>query len=501
MTSASPAAFVALESAARAALATASGADEWDAATRRGVLALLDRVANATTVARGRVITAEKDAGTWALRGDRDLAGFLGRESHQGRSAGSAAVGQAATLATMPAVADALVDGPVTPRHVDELTRATAVSPRLAEQLASREGQERVVELARRFDGQEFGRQLRVMGAAVDPVARQREHEAQRRERFFNLSQGPHGTRIKGYLDTISGYRLGKAIEALDPRPAEDDDRSSAQRRADALVAMAESVLRDPGTTPGSVAPAQVVVTFREETWTALRRGGGRLAEKDVEGRSPATRSDAHGGGSLGVGSTSVRPGDGSTIAVVDALVGRAPVVDEDGNAWPAGEIARVLCECELTRAVLGSGNEVLELGRGVRRFDRRFFAALIAAGWRTCAWPGCGMPLRWSELHHLRWWQRDGGRTELANCGPYCRAHHLYIHDHDVRITRRPDGSYEHRRPDGTPIGITHPGAGGGEDAGEGPPGGALVGDASVRPSSPPDDSARLEQAALWPD
>ncbi len=430
-----PAEFDALAIAARVALAAAETADRWDASARQRVLGVLDRVVNAATVARGKVVTAERDAGTWALRGDRDLAGFLGRTSRQGRGAGWAQVGEAATLSAMPVVADALLDGPLTVRHVQEITRTAAASPKLAAELATPQGQARLVDMASRLDGQEFGRQMRAMSAAADPVGRQREHEAQRAERYLNLTHGPHGTHLKGYLDTISGYRLGKAIEALNPLPAAGDDRSDAQRRADALVAVAESVLRDPVTTPGSVAPAQVVLTISEETWTALR--GSREGAADVAGT-------------------------GSTADVTAALRGVSAVLDEDGNAWPAGEVARVLCECELTRVVIDADDQVMNLGRGVRRFDRRYFKALIASGWRTCAWPGCTMPLRWSQLHHLRWWDRDDGPTDWGNCGPYCAVHHQFIHDNDIRVRRLVDGSYEHRRPDGHLLGISRPYRGG---------------------------------------
>ena len=99
--------------AAPAVLAATRGAVGWTAAGRQRALAAFDRVANIVTVGRAHVVSAEAEAGTWGRMGDRDMAGFLGRESHQGRSAGAAAVDQAATLRAMPTVAEALVDGPV----------------------------------------------------------------------------------------------------------------------------------------------------------------------------------------------------------------------------------------------------------------------------------------------------------------------------------------------------------------------------------------------------
>ena len=68
--------FVALEVAARAALAAAGRADEWDARTRAAVLAWVAKHKDQVALVEGRVLNAERAAGTWALAGDRDLATF-----------------------------------------------------------------------------------------------------------------------------------------------------------------------------------------------------------------------------------------------------------------------------------------------------------------------------------------------------------------------------------------------------------------------------------------
>jgi hypothetical protein len=410
-------------SAGREALAVADHADQWDAGTRRAVLGELDRVAAIAVSMRAKIVTAERHAGTWSLRGDRDLAGFLGRESHQGRGAGFAVVGQAETLAAMPAVAEALVDGPVTPRHLDELARASVASPKLAEQLVTPEGQAQVLELARRFDGSDFGRRLKAMSASVDPATRQHQHDEQRANRFLNVSHTSGGALVRGRLDSVAGYKFQKMLDAFSPRPAADDERSREQRQADALMVAVDRALADRATTPGAHAPVEAIVTITQETWAALRAARESFDEA---------------------------AGTGSAAGAIVALAAVDPVLDETGAPWPASEVARALCDCALTRAVVDAFGQVLDLGRGERLFQRQHWLALLAAGITTCAWPGCGMPLRYTELHHLAWWDRDGGTTSLANCAPYCSFHHHEIHRRDVRITRAADGTYQHRRPDG---------------------------------------------------
>jgi hypothetical protein len=440
--------FDTLHSAALAVLAAVREAHEWDAITRRQALAGLERAANTLLVAKGKVVSAEQAAGTWGLKGDRDLAGFLGRESHQGREAGVAAVGRAATLAALPVVADALVDGPVTARHLDEVTRATTSSPLLAAQLATPAGQAQVIELAGRLDGAAFARQLRQMSASLDPASKQRDHDAQRAERFLHITPTPSGTLFKGRLDSVAGYKLVKAIDALNPRPALDDARDRGQRQADALTLMAERILADRAATPGAVAPVQAVVTLSESTWTALRAAhhtgtaGERRDMTDGAGSTPAVTRE---------------PSPGSAADVVTRLRGMTPVTDEDGRAWPASEIGRALCDCALTRAVTNATGQTLDLGRSRRLFTQNHWLALLAAGHTTCAVPGCAIPLRYCELHHITWWGRDGGSTTLTNCVPLCSYHHHETHRRDLHITRRTDGNYQFHHPDERPYG-DHP-------------------------------------------
>jgi len=442
-----PAEFVALALAARAAAAVAGQAEAWSAGVRSQVLRTLDAAAGAVTVSRARVVSAERDAGTWALAGDRNLAGFVGRVSRQGRGAGFAVVGQASTLEALPAVADAMVDGGVTPQHVTEITRATQASPKLAAELATAQGQARLVELAERLDGREFGIVLKQMSASLDPAARQRDHDAQRANRYLNLAHGADGTHVKGLLDTVSGHKLQKVLDALNPRPAKDDERTGAQRRADALMAMVHRTATDKTITPGAVAPVQVLVTLSEETWAALRAAGGET-----------------GTGGLGSGGDefAAEPGRapvvGSAADVVRRMRGVAPVADETGQAWPASEIARALCDCALTRAVLGATTRPLNLGHDERFFTKAQWLALYASGVRTCAVDGCTMPLRYSELHHIAWWKDHAGRTDLLNCAPECVFHHGEVHRLGLTIARRADGTYEHRYPDGRLYGGSPP-------------------------------------------
>ena len=199
-----------------------------------------------------------------------------------------------------------------------------------------------------------------------------------------------------------------------------------------------------------------------EETWVAAR------AERDRRRAAAAARP----GGRAGrpddrrlstVGSPRRRRGRGAPSAGPDAAaadpdrqpldaaqpvasqpVGYEPATLEDGTPVPASELAQVLCDCAVTRIAIGADGTPLDLGRTQRLFTGEQRRAVIARD-RECIWPGCHMPARWSQIHHIVWWERDNGTTCVDDGCLLCAFHHHEVHRLDLtitRITRTPDES-----------------------------------------------------------
>jgi hypothetical protein len=247
--------------------------------------------------------------------------------------------------------------------------------------------------------------------ATIDRAGLERTHQGQRTARFLTLADTPTGTRVTGLLDTTAGHRLRLALEAVAGKPAPDDVRSPEQRRADALDAMAGTTLASPPSPDGPTGRRpHVSFVMTPQTWSALR----------------ATRfgDDAQLLSASG-------PTSGPALETASA-----PATLEDGTPVPDTELARALCDCELTRLVLGADSEPMDLGRAVRTYtpgQRRAITARDAG----CLWPGCGSPARWCEVHHLVWWDRDDGETAVLDGALACSFHHHEIHRLDLTVTR----------------------------------------------------------------
>jgi Domain of unknown function (DUF222)/HNH endonuclease len=75
----------------------------------------------------------------------------------------------------------------------------------------------------------------------------------------------------------------------------------------------------------------------------------------------------------------------------------------------------------------------------------------------RTCAWPRCGRPAVYCDVHHLRH-KQDGGETSLDNLVLVCQFHHdVCLHRRGWQLILHPDGTTEARSPDGRQVLRSH--------------------------------------------
>jgi hypothetical protein len=97
------------------------------------------------------------------------------------------------------------------------------------------------------------------------------------------------------------------------------------------------------------------------------------------------------------------------------------------GTAINAHAIRTLACDANLIPMVLNTEGVPLDVGREHRQVTKEQRTALVARD-RGCAFPGCHLPARWTDAHHIHHWM-DGGRTDLANMVLLCRRHHRIVH------------------------------------------------------------------------
>ena len=217
--------------------------------------------------------------------------------------------------------------------------------------------------------------------------------------RFVSLSQPVEdGTGIAEYrlvLDPEGKAVLEAALGPLSaPRPVdgERDLRSSDQRRGQALV----QLVRRAVAADDSVGKNSKTTLFLTMDWASLRETAGAA----------------------------------TPLGGLDTGTHLAPET-----------VRRLACDASVVPVVLGSGGEVLDLGRTVRFFTpaqtRRLW--LRDGG---CTYPGCGAPPAWTDGHHLVHWA-DFGPSDLGNAALLCERHHTIVHQRRLagQVVTRPEG------------------------------------------------------------
>ncbi len=220
-------------------------------------------------------------------------------------------------------------------------------------------------------------------------------------QRSVHLSKLLDGVgRIDGTLDP-DGYRLVReAIRALS-EPTDDETRTAAQRRHDALVQMAQIVLE-------SLEPAAGKKRRRRPTV---------IATATID-----DMADQTGGGSVDTG-------------------GQRDIV-------PIDTIRRMACDCDIHRYLADPTGHIIDYGRKRRLVSDVQFDLLVVRD-HGCRWRGCSIPAAGCDAHHAHHWL-DGGETEPDNLILLCWYHHHLLHEQHWSIWPLGAGHFTLRTPDG---------------------------------------------------
>lgn len=463
------------------AVAPETDAREWPHADRETVIAALDGLVQDLTLYRGKVLLAHRDDGRWGTARDRDFQDWRSRTTGSGRGAAIGELQVAEGLEAMPEVDAAVAAGALTLEHAKALSRIRAgASDEVKEALTNGMAAE-LVERGKKLTAPELAKAAKKVAATIDARAAQESFEATWRRRSVITGRTGGARTGTWVLDDVSGTLIETALDAIAGAPAQDDDRTREQRRADALVTMASRTLQVGSDLNGAQIRPHIALITDEETWAAARRhrkavdAAGETAVDAVHGRGaafglgpdgqPRTTAEVEAGRGEGRAADGCRvTGGGRSPGRSDSQVRRglppapdlpavAPAELEDGSLVPLNELVRLMCDCEMTRVVMDADSQVLDVGLTQRTYSKELRRAVTTRD-RRCQWPGCRIRASWSEVHHIRWYSR-GGPTSVENGVCACSYHHHVVHRDNVRIVPLADG-FAFYRSDGQLIGTS---------------------------------------------
>lgn len=132
---------------------------------------------------------------------------------------------------------------------------------------------------------------------------------------------------------------------------------------------------------------------------------------------------------------------------------------DATGALIDTGCAGTLLCDCIIHSILRDADGTPLAFGRATYTVPRPLFKQIVARD-GGCRFPGCDRPVRFTEAHHMHWWERHGP-TDYDNLALMCSRHHHLIHRLDLRLEWVdgwdlrivwPDGSSRTSRPRGAP-------------------------------------------------
>ncbi len=196
------------------------------------------RLAERLECQRLRAVRAFDRSGAWLEDGSLSAAAYLRHRGRMTHAEASTSVRLARRLERLPETADAFAAGAVNRHHVHAIVDVCAHGRDAA--IADLEPQ--LVAVARETDAREFRSLLATLTDALDGDGGAAASEARYERRRLHVSELLDGMiAIDGILDREGGEIVMTALQRAIDAPRAADGRSTAQRRADALVRVCEA--------------------------------------------------------------------------------------------------------------------------------------------------------------------------------------------------------------------------------------------------------------------
>ena len=276
-------------------------------------------------------------------------------------------------------------------------------------------------------------RLIKVLEARLDPDGVKPREDELRARRGLKIWEDASGMiNLRGAFDPATGAPIKLAVEALvgaELHTARDARRGFGQ---------AGRAVDGPGVQGGASREMTVDSEARANETTV---GDVLLAEDRTIAQLNADALADIARHSLGAKHAPAALRSATVVVRVDseALVSGRGHATIDGIEQPVsvGTARELAMSAGIAPLLLDRRSERLDLGRATRLFTPAQKVVLVDRD-GGCAWPGCSRPPSHTQAHHIDWWERDGGPTDLHNGIMLCSHHHHRVHDSGWRIDIR---------------------------------------------------------------
>jgi Domain of unknown function (DUF222) len=316
------------------------------------------------------LIVVEADrARSWYASGARNVADWLATETGTSHGEAQSRVKLGDTLERSPELKAAVEAGEVSASSAEALHDAIANPPDGAD----------ADDIAELIDNAK-GSGPRDVKAVAEAWKHQHstETEEDRTRRRFAKRSVTSAAAEDGLIKTtvilpeLESRQFHNSLDHLIGPPVDGDDRTTAQKRADALIQLCGAY--NAGAVTGGREKPTIIITCTDQT---------------VAGVSDEPGWTGH------------------------------------GDRIPA-DVVRHLAENAILRRIILAGSVIVDLGTTVRlATDAQHQALLVRDG--GCRWPGCHIPAAWCEADHLSPFPQ--GPTDLDNLVLWCSHHHHVKH------------------------------------------------------------------------
>jgi Domain of unknown function (DUF222) len=349
--------------------------------------------------------TFDRD-GMWAVCGATSLRNWLTGSCSRSHGDAKSLVRITRLLRSLPHTAAAFADGALSKGHVDVIA-ANVTDKRVAEFAKTEDGMVGPLGDLSIADATAVMKLWAANAKAATDTDDDPEPDDIERNHLHVSELLNNTSKLDGALTGEPAVMFNDALNLCMPEPVEGEIRTFSERRADALVEMARRVLQTTNSTARRSSDALLLIPF-------------------------------------------------------DTYVTGGVASYPDGTTVSPDRVRQLLCDAVITPLLQGDAGQPLWMGRSVRTATDAQRRALVARD-RHCAFPGCHRPVSWTQVHHIEFWTRDHGPTDIDNLCLVCTTHHdllhkpgwhakltseqtLHVTTPDGRVLRAPPPAHLHR-------------------------------------------------------